>query len=298
MSYGEHLFGAHESVAGGLHTAFERIAKVGGMSLQIFTRNQRQWDAAPVSASESLAFAEAWKQWGNYPVASHASYLLNPASPNEELRHRSAAVLAGELDRCRELNIPWVVLHPGARLDSKLEEAVERVAKTLDDAFGLSGSDGPLILLENTAGQGSGLGSGFKELADILALSKNSQRLGLCLDTCHAFAAGYDVRTRAGLDAALSQIDQGRLKLVHVNDSKGELGARLDRHEHIGKGAIGLEGFRNILTHPVLAELPMVLETHKEKDLKEDMENLGVLRQLAGCSARSPRAVTLKRAKA
>ncbi|MBI4806286.1 MAG: deoxyribonuclease IV [Desulfovibrio sp.] len=282
MSDANRLFGAHESVAGGLHTAFERIAKVGGTALQIFTRNQRQWNAAPVGSNESLAFAEAWKRWGEYPVASHASYLLNPASPSEDLRQRSAAALAGELERCRELNIPWVVLHPGARLESSTEEALERAARTLDEAFGSSGGDGPLVLLENTAGQGSGLGSDFGDLAAILALSKNSHRLGLCLDTCHAFAAGYDVRTRAGLDAALSQLDTGRLKLVHVNDSKGDLGSRLDRHEHIGKGAIGLEGFSNILNHPVLAKLPMVLETHKEKDLKEDMENLEVLRQLAG----------------
>ena len=281
MNEAKRLFGAHESVAGGLHTAFERIEKVGGKALQIFTRNQRQWDGAPVSPSESLAFAEAWKRWGSYPVASHASYLLNPASPSDELRRRSVLALAGELDRCRELNIPWVVLHPGARLDSTLEEALERAAEALDDAFGLSGGDGPLILLENTAGQGSGIGSSFGELAGILALSKKSERLGLCLDTCHAFAAGYDIRTRAGLDSALSQLDLGRLKLLHVNDSKGGLGARLDRHEHIGAGAIGADGFRNILRHPALAGLPMVLETHKEKDLKEDIENLGVLRKLA-----------------
>lgn len=290
MNDTKRLFGAHESVAGGLHTAFERIERVGGKALQIFTRNQRQWDAAPVSSDESQAFAEAWKRWGYYPVASHASYLLNPASPSEELRQRSALALAGELDRCRDLNIPWVVLHPGARLDSTPEEAIERAARTLDSALEQSGGDGPLILLENTAGQGSGLGSGFGDLAAMFALSKNTERLGLCLDTCHAFAAGYDLRTRAGLDSALSQLDLARLKLVHVNDSKGGLGSRLDRHEHIGKGAIGADGFRNILGHPALAGLPMVLETHKEKDLKEDIENLGVLRKLALHPEPGPRA--------
>ena len=275
------LLGAHQSVAGGLFMAFERIQTVGGTALQIFTRNQRQWAADLVSPDEARAFREAWEKWGNYPVASHASYLLNPASPDEVLRKRTAVALAGELDRCRSLAIPWVVLHPGSRTSSELEEAISRAAAVLDEALGLSGADdGPMILLENTAGQGSGLGSRFEELNAVMALSRHPERLGLCLDTCHAFAAGYDIRTREGLDALLSELDPARLKMVHVNDSKGGLGSKLDRHEHIGKGTIGLEGFRTILNHPVLEGLPMVLETPKEKDLAQDIVNLKVLRKL------------------
>ena len=284
MNRRKRFLGAHESVAGGLHTAFERIAKVGGTALQIFTRNQRQWDAAPVTDEESLAFAEAWAAWGEFPVASHASYLLNPASPDEAARRRSARALADELERCMALSIPWVVLHPGSRTGAELEESLARAARTLDLALEMAaatpGAVEPMILLENTAGQGTGLGADLGELASIIARSKYPDRLGLCLDTCHAFAAGYDVATRAGLDATLARLDLDKLKFVHVNDSKGGLGSRLDRHEHIGEGKIGLEGFRVVMNHPALAGLPMVLETHKEKDLKEDVKNLKTLKSL------------------
>ncbi|MFZ5427242.1 MAG: deoxyribonuclease IV [Thermodesulfobacteriota bacterium] len=280
MTAQERHFGAHESVAGGLAEAFGRIKSVGGTALQVFTRNQRQWEAAPVSPDEAEAFANAWREWGPYPVASHASYLLNPASPDEALRKRGVASLAAELERCRALGVPWVVLHPGAAMGAGREEALGRAARSLDEAFEASGGDGPLILLENTAGQGTGIGSDFRDLAAIIAASRHPGRLGICLDTCHAYAAGYDVATRRGLDEALAMLDKDRLKLVHVNDAKAGLGSRLDRHEHIGKGAIGLEGFRAIVNHPVLARLPMILETHKEKDLKEDVENLRVLRSL------------------
>lgn len=287
MDHEIRLLGAHESVAGGLHTAFERIAQVKGTALQIFTRNQRQWESPAVSAQEARDFAAAWAAWGGYPVVSHASYLVNPASPDDALRRRSVEALAQELARCRSLGIPWVVLHPGARTGSGLEESLARAAASLDKAFELADAGGgagqvPGILLENTAGQGTALGGDFKDLARIIALSGHPDRLGLCLDTCHAFVAGYDLRTADGLDAALSNLDLSRLKLVHLNDSKGGLGSHLDRHEHIGQGAIGLEGFRVVLHHPGLAGLPMVLETHKEKDLKEDMENLAVLRGLLG----------------
>jgi len=274
------LFGAHESVATGLHTAFERILQAGGQALQIFTRNQRQWTTPPVTAREAQLFLEGWRHWGKYPVASHASYLLNPASPDEALRTRSARALSLELERCRALHIDWVVLHPGARLGSDADLALTRTAQTLDSALIQSGGDGPMILLENTAGQGSCLGADVGELTEILARSAHPERLGLCLDTCHAFAAGYDIRSGEGLDALLKGLDANKLRLVHVNDSKGGLGSRLDRHEHIGKGSIGIEGFRTVVNHPVLAKLPMILETPKEKDLLLDRENLKTLRGL------------------
>lgn len=281
MKHALHRFGAHESVAGGLHTAFERIARAGGEALQIFTRNQRQWDAPPVRDEEAAQFARAWEEWGDHPVASHASYLINIASPDEALRRRSVGALAGELGRCRSLRVPWVVLHPGARMGLSPEEALERAALSLNEAFEQDSEGGPMVLLENTAGQGSSLGAGLMELGAIMALSRHPGRLGLCLDTCHAFAAGYGVSSREGLDEALGLLDLSRLLLVHVNDSKGALGARLDRHEHIGAGAIGLEGFRTIVTHEALAGLPMILETPKSKDLAEDIRNLEVLRKLA-----------------
>ncbi len=276
------LLGAHESVAGGLHTAFERIGRVGGTALQIFTRNQRQWETPPVSPDEAREFVAAWVAWGDYPVASHASYLVNPASPDDALWRRSIAALAQELARCRILGIPWVVLHPGARTGSGLDEALARAAGCVDAALEMADGQGelPMILLENTAGQGTALGGALGHLSGIVALSRHPDRLGFCLDTCHAFVAGYDLRTRPGLDATLGELDLARLKFVHLNDTKGGLGSHLDRHEHIGQGSIGLEGFRTVLNHPALAGLPMALETHKEKDLKEDMENLATLRGL------------------
>jgi deoxyribonuclease-4 len=274
-------FGAHESVAGGLHTAFERIANAGGEALQIFTRNQRQWDAAPVRGGEADDFIRAWEEWGGHPVASHASYLINIASPDEALRRRSANALADELSRCRALRVPWVVLHPGASMGLGPEEALERAAMSLDEAFDRDGEGGPAILLENTAGQGSSLGARLEDLGELIGLSRHPDRLGLCLDTCHAYAAGYDVSTREGLDAALGLIDLSRLHLAHANDSKGALGSRLDRHEHIGEGAIGLDGFAAIVSHAALAGLPMILETPKGKDLAEDIRNLRILRNLA-----------------
>lgn len=281
MKHALHRFGAHESVAGGLHTAFERIERAGGEALQIFTRNQRQWDAPSVHGEEATLFAKAWAQWGGHPVASHASYLINIASPDEALRRRSVAALADELGRCQALGVPWVVLHPGARMGLGPEEALERAALSLDEAFEQGGEGGPMILLENTAGQGSALGARLEELGALIALSRRPERLGVCLDTCHAFAAGYDVSSREGLDAALGLLDLSRLHLVHVNDSKGALGSCLDRHEHIGEGAIGLGGFKAIVSHEALAGLPMILETPKGKDLAEDIRNLNVLRKLA-----------------
>lgn len=289
MSKKSWQFGAHESAAGGVHLAVERIRIVGGGALQLFTRNQRQWEAPEVSAEEALAFARAREAWGPYPVASHASYLINMASPDPALRHRSALALAAELARCRALAIALLAVHPGARTGASPEEALDNAAAVLDTALELAGELGPLVLLENTAGQGSSLGGNLGDLGAIIERSRHAHRLGLCFDTCHAFAAGYDIRDRAGLDAALGELDPGRLRLVHLNDCKGALGSRLDRHEHIGRGGIGLEGFRAVVNHPRLAGLPMVLETHKEKDLALDRENLAVLRSLAGPGPDGPR---------
>lgn len=275
----ERLFGAHESVSGGLHTAFQRVTVAGGTALQIFTRNQRQWASPPVTPEEARAFAEAWRVWGEYPVFSHASYLLNPASPDEALRRKGVLALAEELARCRDLGIAWTVLHPGAAMGADHGDALGRVASSVAEALDQC-PDGAGILLENTAGQGTGLGARLEDLARIMEASGRMDRLGLCLDTCHAFAAGYAVDTPEGIDAMLGEIDMAALRLVHVNDCKGAKGSRLDRHEHIGKGSIGLAGFRAVVNHPALAPLPMVLETHKGKDMKEDVENLRVLRSL------------------
>lgn len=275
--------GAHESVSGGLHLAFKRLQEVGGEALQIFTRNQRQWNPKPVTVEEAHSFLAAWQECGGIDIASHASYLINLASSKEELVEKSINAMVGELERCRMLNIPFLVLHPGSHGGDGVEVGLERFVQNLDLALDremLSGS----VLIETTAGQGTGLGSRFEEIAYIIKHSRHGRFIDVCVDTCHIFAAGYDIRSEEAYKATMQEFDEiiglDKIRFFHLNDSKKELGSRVDRHEHIGKGHIGLEGFRNILNDPKFVTLPMTLETPKEKDLQEDRDNLHTLRQL------------------
>jgi deoxyribonuclease-4 len=281
------LLGAHESVAGGLHLAFARIAGVGGEALQIFTRNQRQWHAPPLSAEEIGLFRAQKEQTAGMPVASHASYLINLGSGDPEQAQKSVQAFAEELHRCDLLTIPWVVIHPGSHGGDGVEAGMARVVENLDAAFAAAGEKSAVkVLLETTAGQGNGLGSRFEELAWMINGSNYSGRLGVCLDTCHIFAGGYDIRTPAAYGRTMAEFDRtvglDRLGFFHLNDCKKELGSRVDRHEHIGRGRIGLEGFRLMLNDPRFAGHAMTLETPKGKDLAEDRENLRVLRSLLG----------------
>lgn len=276
--------GAHESVSGGLHLAFARIALVGGEVLQIFTRNQRQWRPAPLAAEEIALFRRAHLASGNMVVVSHASYLVNLASGKEELQEKSVENLSLELRRCTDLGIPAVVLHPGSHGGDGVAVGLGRVVWGLDRVFEASGGR-VRVLLETTAGQGTGLGSSFEELAFILATCKYPELLGVCVDTCHIFAAGYELRSTEGYQATVAALERtvglGNIQLFHLNDSKKERGSRVDRHEHIGQGAIGLEGFRNLLGDPRFAGLPMVLETPKGESLEEDRVNLQTLCSLS-----------------
>ena len=280
------LLGAHESISGGLYLAFDRILQVGGESLQIFTRNQRQWKAAPLQEDETAAFKQAWHAAGNMPVASHASYLINLGSSKEEQAAKSVAAFVDELRRCSALGISFLVFHPGSHGGAGVEVGLANVVKNLDLVMEQAGEDtAPVtILLETTAGQGTGLGYRFEELAWILEHVSVPDRLGVCVDTCHIFAAGYDIRTPETYAATFAEFDRligiDRIRFFHLNDSKKELGSRVDRHEHIGKGCIGLEGFRALLHDPRFSNHPMTLETPKGKDLAEDRENLAVLRSL------------------
>ncbi len=279
------LLGAHESVSGGLHRAFDHIASVGGESLQIFTRNQRQWQALPLTEEEIESFKESWKKAGAIPVAAHASYLINLGSGNKKQAARSVVAFTGELNRCDALDIPWVVIHPGSHGGDGIDAGLANVARNLDKVFKGAGKDSTVkVLLETTAGQGTGLGSSFDELARIIELSQYSDRLGVCFDTCHVFAAGYDFRTLETYHHTFQEIERHlgleRICFFHLNDSKKELGSKVDRHEHIGKGMIGLEGFRHLLNDPRFAGHPMTLETPKGKDLEEDRVNLATLRRL------------------
>ncbi len=277
------LLGAHESVAGGLHLAFDRIKKVGGESLQIFTRNQRQWHPAPLKAEEIDAFKEAHEKNGKMIVASHGSYLVNLATAKDDLLEKSVDAFRLELQRCDQLAIPYVVLHPGSHGGAGVEVGLERFVRGLDRAIE-AGGVGVKVLLETIAGQGTGLGSSFEELAFVLQNSKYPELLGVCVDTCHIFAAGYELRTEEGYNTTIAALEKAvgidNVLFFHLNDSKKELGSRVDRHEHIGKGAIGLNGFRNLLNDSRFKGLPMTLETPKSENLAEDRENLRVLRSL------------------
>lgn len=280
------LLGAHQSIAGGLHLAFDRIRRAGGESLQIFTANQRQWQTAPLQKEEILLFRQKWEENHGMPVAAHTSYLINLAAVHPEKAGKSVAALVNELHRCRQLGIDMVVLHPGSHGGIGVERGLETVAAHLDQALEQSGgADSTVrILLETTAGQGTALGSSFEELGWLLGRSRYAHRLGICIDTCHIFAAGYDLRSRTEYDRTLAQFDRiigcGHIFLFHLNDSRKGLGSRVDRHEHIGQGAIGLDAFGLLLNDPRFRNLPMTLETPKEEDLQEDKENLARLRAL------------------
>lgn len=280
------LLGAHESVAGGLEKSFARIIQVGGESLQIFTRNQRQWKAAPVTDDEAASFQQAWQQADSMPVASHASYLINLGSSKVEQAEKSIAAFADELERCARLGIAFAVFHPGSHGGDGVETGLGNVSRHLDLVIERAGDlAAPVtVLLETTAGQGTALGYRFEELAEILEHCKYPERLGVCVDTCHIFAAGYDIRSREAYEATFAEFDRligvEQIRFFHLNDSKKDLGSRVDRHEHIGKGHIGLDGFRFLMSDSRFSHHPMTLETPKGKELTEDRENLAVLRSL------------------
>jgi len=272
------------SIAGGLHLAFTRIRKVKGESLQIFLSNQRQWKTLPLTAEMIEDFHQQWKKTNSMPVAAHDSYLINLAAPDPTILDKSVAAFVDELQRAAVLKIPFLITHPGSHGGVGVEAGLERFVENMDRAIERSKTSTVTVLIENTAGQGTNLGSTFEEISFILSESQHGDRLGVCFDTSHAFAAGYDLRTRATYEETFSQFDRiiglQRLKFFHINDSKRPLGSRVDRHQHIGKGEIGLAGFRLLLNDPRFRDHPMVLETPKGKDLKEDKKNLRVLRSL------------------
>ena len=276
--------GAHMSIAGGLPQAIVRAQAVHATALQIFVKSSSQWAARPFAPGEVEAYREASREAGrDRHTLAHASYLINLASPDDALWEKSVAALRVELDRCDALGIPWLVVHPGAHVGSGVSCGIARVAEALHRVLPKSGH-GAGVLLETTAGQGTTLGARFEELGEILKVARHPERLGICFDTCHVLAAGYEFRSASTYDETMTALDRAvgldRLLGVHLNDSKGDLGCRRDRHEHIGKGKVGLEAFRLVLADARLRDVPMVLETEKGDDLAEDRVNLGVLRSV------------------
>lgn len=276
--------GAHESIAGGLDQAFVRAQKVGCEALQLFVKSNRQWKAKPLTDEDVERFRQRQAETNIAPVIAHASYLLNLAAPDEELWARSRDTLLLELERCERLGIPGLVLHPGSHMGAGEEIGLERVAQALGEIHAQTPGFRSRILLETMAGQGTNLGYRFEHLAWLLANTPQGERLGTCFDTCHVFAAGYELRTPEGYAETMQQFDEivglDTLGAVHLNDSQGDLGSRKDRHAHIGQGCLGLEAFRLVVNDPRLQHLPGLLETPKGKDLREDRENLERLRSL------------------
>jgi deoxyribonuclease IV len=276
--------GAHQSIAGGTPQAVRRAVETGCAVLQLFVKNSNRWVGKPIGDEEAAEFRGAAGQAGLQCLVAHSSYLINPAGENTDLREKSIDALAEELSRCDSLGVPALVLHPGSRGGSSIGEGLSRVATCLDAAFERRETRAT-VLLETAAGQGAAVGASFEELRDILGESRHPERLGICLDTCHVFAAGYDLRTPESFSQTLDNFDSAigldRLRAIHVNDSKKDLGSRVDRHEHIGEGKIGEAGFRLVMTEPRLRSVPKYLETPKDPDLDWDRKNLATLRRLA-----------------
>lgn len=276
--------GAHMSISGGVDTAFDRGEQVGCDAMQIFTKNNTQWRAAPLKEKAVARYHQRQAETGITPVVAHASYLLNLASPDDELWHKSIEALIVEVERCEVLHIPYLVIHPGSHMESGEAAGIARIVEALNLAHDRLPDVQAKITLETTAGQGTNLGHHFEHLAAMIAGVEADERLAVCYDTCHTLAAGYDFRTPEGCAQVFKEFDESidleRLTVFHLNDSKQDLGSRRDRHAHIGEGAVGLEGFRHILNDPRFAEIPMLLETPKSKDMHEDVENLARLRAL------------------
>ena len=256
-------------------------------ALQVFTRSARTWTPPPLDPEAAKLFRERLAASPVRAVVAHATYLANAASPDRGLRGRSERALIDELTRCEAMGIPWLVLHPGSTVGSETAGAIRRAGGVLARVLRATSGARAGLLVENTAGSGNTLGATFAEVGAILAAAGDGERLGACLDTCHAFAAGYDLRTADGYGAAREEFDRevglARLQAVHVNDCKGALGSRLDRHAGIGLGEMGLDPFRRLVKDAVLGGLPLILETPKGERGGEDLDarNLEVLRRLA-----------------
>jgi deoxyribonuclease-4 len=274
------LLGIHCSISGGFENALALAKEWNIDTLQIFTKNQRQWKDKVITDEEGEPFRKQMKKQ-KIPVAfAHCTYLINLASTDEEIREKSVMALASEMLRCDALGLSYAVLHPGANRELSEKDAIKLIGKGLKTVIDHTKHIKAKILLENTAGMGSSIGWKFEHIRDIMKIV-NSKRVGMCLDTCHAFAAGYDIRTMTGFEDTIEKLDEtvglDNLFAIHVNDSKGELGSRIDRHDHIGQGKIGLDAFKGVMKH--FKHLPKVLETDHENDLH--LRDLEVMRSLA-----------------
>lgn len=285
--HGAMILGAHLSISGGLHKALESAKRYDFSAVALFVRNQVQWKCRALSEEAVESFLATRRQVDVKKIVAHASYLVNLAG-NSEVRPKSIAAMVEDLSRCQRLGIEYLVFHPGSNPDNEL--GIRLIAEALDEIIGQAPAGETRILLETTAGQGNCIGHRFEHLRDILAASESCGRLGVCLDTCHVFAAGYDLRSQEGYLETMEEFDRviglDSLYAVHVNDSKKPFASRVDRHEHIGQGYLGLDAFKFLVQDSRLREVPLILETPKGTDESGqdwDLRNADLLRKLAGC---------------
>ncbi len=280
------LIGAHMSISGGVFNSFVLGQELGCTTIQIFTKNNNQWKAKEILPEQVKRFFENQKTSQISPVVGHNGYLINLASPKEDVYSLSLESMLVELQRAEMLGLPYLVMHPGSHLGSGEEEGIRKIVRSIDWLHEKTEGYKVKICLETTAGQGSAIGHRFEQLAGIIKQTKENKRLGVCYDTCHGFAAGYDIRTKKAYEATFMEFDRviglSRLKVIHLNDSLKDLGSRVDRHQHIGQGKIGLEGFRLLMTDKRWEKVPKILETPKEGGTEKDKENLSLLRSLVG----------------
>lgn len=280
------LLGSHKSIAGGYYKAVDAAAALGMETVQLFTKNNNQWRAKPLSDEDVCLFRDAIKRTGLRKPCAHNCYLINVASANDELWEKSLDALVIEVERAEALGLDGVVMHPGSHVDATTDEGLRRIVRAIDEVHCRTAGVKTELWLETTAGQGSSLGHRFEHLAAILNGVKQPERLGVCVDSCHIFAAGYPLQTKEEYEETFGQFDRivgvNLIRAFHLNDSKKPLGSRVDRHEHIGEGCLGLEPFRHILNDPRFEEIPMYLETEKGERDGEDLDaiNLRTLRNL------------------
>ncbi|MCX6694428.1 MAG: deoxyribonuclease IV [Methanomicrobiales archaeon] len=275
--------GVHVSIAGSIANAVGRAGNAGCDTFQIFSRNPRGWGYKPLTQGETSAFNDALAASRIFPVVDHMPYLPNLASPREDVYEKSVASLISEISRCGALGIPFLVTHLGHHLGDGAARGRERVIAGINRAFDAA-DDNVILLLENTAGEKNSVGSVAEEIREVAEGVRDASRVAFCLDTCHAFAAGYEFRTEEGIEETFSKFDReiglDRIMLIHLNDAKGACGSGLDRHEHIGMGAIGEEGLSLVLQHPLLRSLPFICETPVDSR-RDDAGNISKVRELA-----------------
>ncbi|MFA4973982.1 MAG: deoxyribonuclease IV [bacterium] len=279
------LLGAHCSIAGGVENAPLAGGMIGATAIQLFTGSNQQWHAATIKKAQAEGFQRNMNEQGIRVAVAHACYLINLAAPDAVIWRKSIDAMEGEIERASALGIPWVIVHPGSHKGNGLEWGIKRIAEALTSVLDATEALSAGVALETTAGQGASIGGRFEELASIIAHIDDKRRVKVCFDTCHSFAAGYELRTKEGYARTWREFDEAigirNLVAMHLNDSQGKLGSRIDRHAPIGKGRIGLPGFRLIMNDRRLADIPMILETPKEGDaVRSDTNNLKILKRL------------------